>query len=101
MRSLLLKSDKSGLNSLGLRKSVNTILEDHRYAANASKIGDSSRNTGGYRQEVKKSFLLKCQKTSPIFKISVSRFILLCTVITCDSYRTGFSVVAVYTNGSE
>ena len=54
--------DKSELNPLGLRKSVETILSDQRYAENASKIGESLRNTGGYRQGVEEIFSLKMSK---------------------------------------
>ena len=54
--------DKSELNPLGLRKSVETILSDQRYAENASKIGESLRNTGGYRQGVEEIFSFKMSK---------------------------------------
>ena len=63
--------DKSELNPLSLRKSVETILSDQRYAENASKIGESLRNTGGYRQGVEEIFSSKCPKSASSFKILV------------------------------
>ncbi|WEG13252.1 glycosyltransferase [Pullulanibacillus sp. KACC 23026] len=55
--------DKSELNPFGLRKAVNAILEDEKYAVNASKIGDSLRRTGGYRQGADEIFALKKLKS--------------------------------------
>lgn len=51
--------DKSQLNSSGLREAVEIVLSDQQYKENASKIGESLRETGGYRQGVDEIFSLK------------------------------------------